>query len=148
MRLGIRIPYWTDSVGTFDPRKVVEQVARAFPETVVDPTDHQAVRLERELAHFDGRPEPERSALIRQAWSNAQDNGPTFRFEIPTPAGSIRGVARRYCVSFDLPDGVDDDRRGRLEQFLRGLRLGEPVWDAQGAGRDAGDGRTDGGRQT
>lgn len=126
MKLAVRISYWTDFVGTFDPGKVVGLVMRAFPETVVDPTDHQAARLERDLESFAEIPEPQRSTMIRQATRNAQDNGPTFRFEIPTDAGPVKGQARRYSVTLDLPDGISDDLRGRLEAFLHGLKLGEP----------------------
>ncbi len=130
MRLEVTINYWADFVGTFDPGKVVRLVKRAFPETVIDPTDYQAARLDRELEHFAKAPEPTRAMLLRSARRNAQDNGPTFRFEIPTEAGPIRGQARRYRVSLDLPDAISDDLRGRMEAFLRGLRLGEPKWNA------------------
>jgi hypothetical protein len=126
LKLAVRISYWTDFVGTFDPGKVVGLVKRAFPETVVDPIDYQAARLDRELEHFAKIPEPQRTTMIRQARRNAQDNGPTFRFEIPTAVGPVKGQARRYSVTFDLPDGVSDDLRSRLESLLKGLQLGEP----------------------
>ena len=130
MKLAVRIDYWTDFVGVFDPGKVVELVKRAFPETVVDPTDHQAEKLAREMDHFRQLPETQRETMIRQATRNARDNGPTFRFEIPTDVGPIVGYARRYSVTFDLPEGAGAEIRDRLEAFLKGLNLGEPEWDA------------------
>lgn len=128
MTLAVRINYWTDFVGAFDPKKVVRQVKHTFPETVVDETDYQAARLDRELAAYADAPEPQRTKFIRDAKRQAQDHGPTFRFEIPSDAGPIKGQARRYSVTLDLPDGVHDDLRDRLEEFLKGLRLGEPKW--------------------
>jgi hypothetical protein len=128
-RLCLRINYWTDYVGTFDPRKVVGLVKRSFPETVIDSTDHQDVRLRRELEHFATIAEPQRETMLGQALRNAQDNGPTFRFEIPIPGGSpIKGTARRYSISFDIPAGSPATMRERLESFLNGLQLGQPEW--------------------
>lgn len=45
MKLELAVDYWTDFVGAFDPRKVVILVKRAFPETIIDPTDYAAERL-------------------------------------------------------------------------------------------------------
>ena len=127
-RLCLRISYWTDFVGTFDPRKVIGLIWRAFPETVIDWTDHQDVRLRRELEHFATIPEPlQRETMIRQALRNAQDNGPTFRFEIPTRNGDcIKGTARRYLINFEIPAGCPGEMRDRLKSLLEGLQLGRP----------------------
>ena len=64
--------------------------------------------------------------MIRQVIREAQDNGPTFRFEIPTDAGPVKGEARRYWVTIELPDGISEELRGRLEEFVKGLRMGQP----------------------
>lgn len=135
MRIGVRLNYWSEFVGTFDPLKVVARIRRDFPEAIVDPTDYDAEKLKRDLKvmesiPFEVIPEERRAVMIRQVTHTAQQDGPTFRFEIPTAAGPVKGQARRYSVMLDLPDGLDNDVRGRFEAFLKGLRLGEPLWEA------------------
>ena len=128
VELEIQIDYWAVSVGTFDPGKVVALIKLAFPETVVDPIDHSTAEVDRVAKFFEHMPEPETETVIRQIKRKAQNNGPTFRFEIPTDLGPIQGFARRYSVGLDLPDDTSDELRGRLEAFLKGLKLGEFEW--------------------
>ena len=49
--LCLHIDPWSDYVGAFDPRKVIGLVKRTFPETVIDWTDHQDMRLRGELEY-------------------------------------------------------------------------------------------------
>lgn len=131
-RLALRINYWTDYVGTFDPSKVMAMVKRAFPETIIDWTDHQEARLKRALEAFAQIPEPRRESMVRSAWHDAWDNGPTFRFEIPCDGErTIKGQARRYSITFEIPDGVSGDMRDRLKAFLSGLQLGQTRWEEE-----------------
>jgi NAD(P)H-hydrate epimerase len=124
-QLYLEINYWTDYVGTFDPKKVIGLIRGVFPETVIDWTDYQDARLRQELEYFASIPEPPRETVIRQALSNAQDNGPTFQFQIPTGEGDvIKGRARRYSVRFEIPAGCPVEVRDQLRSFLEGLELG------------------------
>jgi hypothetical protein len=131
--LTLRINYRTDCVGAFDPQKVVGLVKRAFADTIIDPLDYQEMRLKRELDFFSQVPDPERrERMVRRAWRDAWDNGPTLRFEIPRDGGEpIKGMARRYRISFELPEGLDEATRNRLEGLLKGLAMGHPVYEEE-----------------
>ena len=131
-RLYIRLDFWDDAVGAFEPVKVIRQLQRTFPEAEIDPTDHQRVRLLRELELWaQGEKVAElRETLVRQSWGLYQTNGPTYRFVIPFPSGHrVSGVARRLSVGFNVPAGLPLEHRAQLKSFLRSLRMGEPVWD-------------------
>ena len=131
-RLGLSLDWGDDAVGAFEPHKVLRQLRRAFPDAEVDPTDHQRVRLERELEMWSQHiPDPERRAsMVRSSWGLYATNGPTYRFVIPLPSGHrVEGGARRLSVWFRLPPGVSPDDRDRLADFLRSLRMGEPTPD-------------------
>ena len=100
-RLYIRLDFWDDAVGAFEPAKVLRQLKRAFPEAEIDPTDHQRVRLLRELEFWaQGEKAAElRETLVRQSWGLYQTNGPTYRFVIPFPSGHrVSGGARRLSA--------------------------------------------------
>src|SRR4051794_11799083 len=128
-RLGIDIDFWDDAVGAFEPAKVVRQLRQAFPAAEVDPTDHQRVRLLRELdAWLRGVADPEqRETMVRQSWGLYQTNGPTYRFVVPFPSGhQVSGGARRLSVFFRVPPGLPPECRNQILAFLRSLRLGEP----------------------
>ena len=81
------------------------------------------------MEHLATLPEPQRSIMSGQSRRRAQDNGPAFRFEIPDDSGTVKGLANRYGVSLELPDGIDEGLKEKLERFLRGLKLGELRWD-------------------
>jgi hypothetical protein len=133
-RLGIQLNFWDDTVGAFEPAKVLRQLRRAFPEAEIDPTDHQRVRLLRELEMWS-HCEPElRETLVRQSWGLYQTNGPTYRFVIPFPSGHrVGGGARRLSTWLEVPAGLPPEHRERLLAFLRSLRMGEPTPDADEA---------------
>lgn len=126
--LSAQVDYWGDGVGCFDPERVLGRLKRAFPTVVIDPTDHQDIRLQRELG-FWGQVEDAalRETLVRQSRGLARRAGPTYRFEVPLGGGErVTGHARRYSVGFDLPSGVDPAFRARVVAFLRSLSLGAP----------------------
>jgi hypothetical protein len=128
-RMGIDLNSWDDAIAAFEPAKVLRQVRQAFPEAEIDPTDHQRVRLLRELKCWSGgEREPElREKLIRQSWGLYQTNGPAYRFVVPFPPGHrVSGGARRLSVYFRVPSGLPAEHSGRLLAFLRSLRMGEP----------------------
>lgn len=128
--LGLTLDFWDDAVGAFEPHKVLDRLRRAFPDAEIDPTDHQQVRLERELEWWSrhvGDPE-QRASMVRQSWGLYRRNGPTYRFVVPLPSGHrVRGGARRLSVSFWVPPDLPPEQRERLASFLRSLRLGEPT---------------------
>jgi len=69
---------------------------RTFPDAEIDPTDHQRVRLLRELEFWsrdDIRP-GHRDELVRQSWDLYQTNGPTYRFVVPFPSGHRAAAGR------------------------------------------------------
>lgn len=127
-RLAAEVDSWGDGVGCFDPERVLGSLRRAFPEVILDLTDHQEVRLQRELGHWaQVEDTARRDSLIRQSQGMARRNGPTYRFEIPTGAGGrVTGLARRYSVSVDLPRDTEPELRARVVAFLRSLQLGAP----------------------
>src|SRR5262245_29200678 len=107
-RLGILLNYWNDSVGVFEPAKVLRQLRKAFPQVEIDPTDHQRVLLLRELECWSqGWRDPElREKLVGQSWGTYQTNGPMYKFVIPFLSGHrAKGSARRLSVTFWLPPG-------------------------------------------
>jgi hypothetical protein len=133
--LSIELDFWDDAVGAFEPAKVLRQLRRAFPEVEIDPTDHQRVRLLRELEFWSqGEREPElREKPVGQSWGLYRTNGPTYRFEIPFPSGHrVSGGVRRLSVTFRVPPGLPPEFREQLLAFLRSLRMGEPKLDAKG----------------
>jgi hypothetical protein len=127
--LGIRLSFWDDAVGAFEPAKVVGQLRRAFPAAEIDATDTHRTLLQRELELFS-RPDvnlDSRETMIRQAWGSYQRNGPRYQFVVPFPSGHrVRGAARRLCVSFWVPHGLSAEHREQLLAFLQSLRMGEP----------------------
>ena len=130
--LYIRLDCWDDAVGAFEPAKVLRQLQRSFPDAEIDPTDHQRVRLLRELEFWaqGDTPAELRETLVRQSWGLYQRNGPMYRFVIHFPSGHhASGAARRMSVGFDVPAGFPIEYRGQLVAFLRSIRMGEPVWD-------------------
>ena len=132
-RLAIDLDFWDDAIGAFEPEKVLRQLEVAFPAAEIDPTDHQQVRLLRELESWgQGGREPElREKLVRQSWHLYQTNGPTYRFAVPFPTGQrVSGSARRLSVCFRLPSGLPAECRDQLLAFLRSLRMGEPTLNA------------------
>jgi hypothetical protein len=125
--LAAEVDYWGDGIGCFDPERVLGSLRRAFPEAVIDLTDLQDVRLQRELGHWaQVEDTARRETLVRQSRGMARRNGPMYRFEIPTAGGRVTGHARRYSVSFALPRDTDPELRARVVAFLRSLRLGAP----------------------
>ena len=138
-RLYIDLDFWDDAVGAFEPVKVLRQLQRAFPDVEIDPTDHQRVRLLRELEFWaQGYKDEElRETLVRQSWGLYQTNGPTYRFIIPFPSGHrVSGAARRLSVGFQVPVGLPPECRERLLSFLRSLRMGEPALGREDAAPD------------
>jgi hypothetical protein len=131
-RLYVRLDFWDDAVGAFEPAKVVRQLKRVFPEAEIDPTDHQRVRLLRELEFWaQGEKTAElRETLVRQSWGLYQTNGPTYRFVIPFPSGHrVSGRARRLSVGFKVPAGLPPEHCKQLLAFLQSLRMGVPALD-------------------
>jgi hypothetical protein len=134
-RLAIHLDFWDDAVGAFEPAKVLRQLQRAFAGAEIDPTDHQRVRLLRELELWSQgeRAAEVREELVRQSWQLYQTNGPTYRFVVPLASGyRVSGGARRLSVFFRAPAGLPVEDRARLLAFLRSLRMGEPKLDAGG----------------
>ena len=69
--VGLELDFWDDdSVGAFEPEKLLRQLRKTFPEAIVDPTDTQRARLlqlldlwaknETAVGQYD--------TLVRQAW--------------------------------------------------------------------------------
>jgi hypothetical protein len=131
-RLGIDLNFWDDAVGAFEPLKVLRRLQQEFPGSEIDPTDHQRVRLLREL-EFWSQGEREltlREKLVRQSWDLYQTNGPTYRFVVPFPSGHrASGGARRLSVWFQVPAELPPEQRAHLQAFLLSLRMGEPMLD-------------------
>jgi hypothetical protein len=126
-RISLELSYWTDFVGTFDPWKVLWRIKKTFPSAAIDTTDHQEVRLNRELEGWarNDIPEPTRQTLIGQSKRLYRDNGSTYRFEIPCGLeASINGCVRRYSVSFNLPPDTPPEMRQSIITFLASLELG------------------------
>ncbi|HEV3167114.1 MAG TPA: hypothetical protein VGZ22_24105 [Isosphaeraceae bacterium] len=124
----LTLGYWTDSVGTFDPEKALFRIKKAFPTAVLDPTDHQEVRMVAEVEHWNATEmtEERRERFIMMSKKCYRTNGPTYRFEIPAEPLSIKGDTRRYRIRFELPQGTAEEVRQRVISFLETLRLGEP----------------------
>ena len=137
--LYLRLDFWDDAVGCFEPSKVLRQLRRAFPEAEIDPTDHQRVRLLRELEHWArGVADSEtRETLVGQSWGLYRTNGPWYRFVVPFPSGHrVSGAARRLSVGFQVPAGLPAEYRDQLVAYLRSLRMEEPALED---GREASD---------
>lgn len=129
-RLCLDLDFWDDTVGAFEPAKVLRRLRHAFPDVEIDPTDHQQVRLLRELEFWtQGVPDAQlRAKLIGQSWGLYQTNGPTYRFVIPFPTGHrVPGQARRLSVGVQLPSDLPPACREQFLTFLRSLRMGEPT---------------------
>jgi hypothetical protein len=125
--LGRRLDFWDDTAAVFEPAKVVRLLRRTFPDAEVDPTDHQQLRLERELGFWsrDGVAPELRATLVRQSWGLYKTNGPTYRFVVPFPPGHrVRGQARRLSAGFWLPPGLPPEHQEQLRAFLASLRMG------------------------
>lgn len=130
--LYLRLDFWDDSVGAFEPAKVLRQLTRALPDVVIDPTDHQRVRLLRELEFWaqGEKTAALRESLVRSSWGLYQRNGPTYRFVVPFPSGHrVAGAVRRMSVGFEVPAGLPPEYREQLLAFLRSLRMGGPMLD-------------------
>ncbi|QEL15299.1 hypothetical protein [Limnoglobus roseus] len=131
--LSLELDFWDDAVGAFEPAKVLREIQRTFPHAEIDPTDHQRVRLLRELGLFESQSAwdtDQRDTMIRQSWGLYQTNGPTYRFVIPFPSGhQVSGAARRLSVYFRVPASLPSEHRGELLSFLRSLKMGEPKID-------------------
>jgi hypothetical protein len=130
--LSLRLDFWDDAVGAFEPAKVIRQLRRAFPEAEVDPTDHQRARLLRELEAWSRAEQGAdlRDSLVGQSWGTYRTNGPMYRFVVPFSSGHrVEGSARRLSVNFYVPAGLPPECRDQLLAFLRSLRMGEPVLD-------------------
>jgi hypothetical protein len=125
----LKLEYWTDSVGAFDPTKVLSRIHKAFPDAVIDETDVQEVRLLKELEHWNSEEmsEEQRKRFIRSSKILYRTNGPTFSFQIPFGLEQpVRGWARRYSVRFDVPHGAPQRVTDALVSFLKSLQMGEP----------------------
>jgi len=87
--LGLELDYWDETVGAFEPQKVIGKLREFFATAEIDPTDHQQVRLLRELWHWEqiDCPPEQLTLLIRQSWGNYQTSGPTYRFSVTFPSG-------------------------------------------------------------
>jgi hypothetical protein len=129
MRLSLEIDFWDQSIGAFEPVKVLRQVCRAFPEAEVDWTDQQELRLCRELEGWSksNLDEATRERLMRQSKDLYRSNGPTYRFQIPLGDNlCASGWARRLSIGFELPDNAPMELRDKLTRFLESVRMGEP----------------------
>lgn len=126
--LGLELDFWDDSVGAFEPLKVLRQLEKSFPDAVIDPTDHQRAHLLKLLKLFAANLEGERhETMIRQVWGTYQTCGPLYKFVIPFASGhKVSGSAARLCVDFWLPKDLTLEHRGQLLAFLTSLRMGEP----------------------
>jgi hypothetical protein len=131
--LYMRLNFWDDAVGAFEPAKVIRQIKRAFPDAEIDPTDRHRVRLLRELEIWtksDRFKEEDRETLVRQSSDNYQTNGPSYRFIVPFSSGHrINGGVSRLSVGFQVPAGLPSEYREHLQAFLKSLRMGEPAFD-------------------
>lgn len=131
--LQLRVSYWDeDGVGCFEPHKVLRVLRAWFPEVQVEPVDHQAAQLERELAFWEANvaDEQQREGLIRSSRFNNATNGPTYRFTIPVADGpAVNGWARRLTVGVSFPAETPEEMQDRLRQFLQSLQLGQPQWE-------------------
>ena len=132
----LELDWWDDSVGAFEPEKVLRQLRREFPDLEIDPTDHQRVRLLRELEFWSTLGAELRETLVRQSWGLYQTMGPTYRFAIPFPFGHrVTGGARRMSVSFKLPVAFPREYREQVLAFLQSLQMGAPKIAAWGEDR-------------
>lgn len=134
--ISIELDFWDDSVGAFEPAKVIRQLRQAFSGVEIDPSDYQRDRLLRELEFWtQGEKSAElRETLVQQSWGNYQTNGPTYKFVIPFLSGHrVSGWARRLSIGFEVPVGLPPEHRGQLLQFLGSLHMGQPVLNAADA---------------
>ena len=127
--LALEVAYWSESVGCFDPERVLVRVAASFPDAEFDPTDHaerEVASVERFLAEDDG-PDENKASMRRQITGKARRNGPVYRFRLRMPSGAaVDGGASRYRVWLRPCGPLAPEERGRLHAFLASLELGTP----------------------
>lgn len=135
--LGIYLSFWDETVGVFEPAKILRLVGRTFPAAEIDWTDRQRDRLLHELESWAQRiPEPERrERFIRNSWGTYQTNGPTYRFIVPLPSGlRVNGGVGRFHVWFRVPADIPSADFQWLESFLKSLRMGDLTLSGDGPG--------------
>ena len=129
--LGLYVDFWDETmVGAFEPEKCVNRVRDAFENVTVDPTDHQEVRLTREIDHWNATVSDRtlRDTLILQSKRLYRGNGPTYRFVIKFEDGhEVNGTARRLSFTFWFDPSLSTDIVSRLRKFLLSISLGSPT---------------------
>ena len=132
MRITLRLPYWDDGVGCFDPQRFVVQLLACFPGAEVDPTDRSSVeveQVERFLASSDAT-EDVKESMRRQIRGKAQRMGPAYHFRLSLPSGCrAEGLATRYSITFRSEQPLSAEERELLTEFLTSLRLGAPQFE-------------------
>lgn len=129
--LGLDLDYSDDSVGAFEPEKCIDRVCAAFDDVdvEVDKSDHQELRMTREVEHWSTTVQDERlrDKLILQSKRLYRSNGPTYRFVIRFDDGyEVNGTARRLSFRFWFNPSLPKEIVSRLRQFLLSLSLGSP----------------------
>lgn len=122
-----QIQYSDDLSQGFDSDGVVRSLLDAFPEAVVDSTDHaqeEVRRLETFLASHDTSDENKR-IMMNQIRGKAARNGPTYKFELTGSVPPIVGYIKKWWVSFHSDAAFDPRLGDRILRFLTQLPKGE-----------------------
>lgn len=126
--LDILLSYSDETVGVFEPTKVLKRVGKAFSGAEIDWTDQHRERLLRELDWWSERiPEPERrERFLANSWGTYQANGPSYLFVVPLPSGlRVNGGVSRLHLWFRVPADIPSGDQERLVSFLRSIRMGD-----------------------
>lgn len=113
----------------FDPRKVVQKLAKWFPEATFAPGDQAAAEVERAKSFFarelQADPESPARKVVESLRRKARNYGPSYAFVIPLEdGGPIRGCARSVGVTFLSEGPLREPTRTRLIEFLKSLGVG------------------------
>ena len=127
MELAAYSDYYEPSVAVFDPEKVLERVANAFPTVSIDDHDLAQAEVESLLAFLDTNqtPKPQRNTMLRQIRAKAARVGPVYRFQLNLPPhGLVTGKVGRYNLLFRSECVMETALESALIRFLQSLHLG------------------------
>ena len=132
-RLSLELDFWDETIGAFEPQKVITRLHEAFPNAEIDLTDHLRRRLLFELDYWPLNDCGDRyNTLVRNSWHLYQTCGPSYHFAIVFPSGRVTGSARRLSIEFLVPVRMPTAEQESLIAFLRSLRMGEPKLEGTG----------------
>ncbi len=109
----------------FEPAEILERLQKSFLNVLVEPEDPLVVKarsLEKKLAEIG----EQGSIVVKDAWRNAKELGPTFAFTIEENKDElIKGRIGRYMVKFEFERSVSKNIRDRLCELLLSLEAGD-----------------------